>query len=625
MQNQLSLWRQCHFLVVFITAIVSNPTAYAVGVNLPEVIVIAPRIPLAEQISNPQLLDEENITVAHERSISDVLTGLPGLSLSRTGGFGQVGAVYVRGAGGQGLVTLDGIPLMQSVPGLMNLDTLPTEAIQSAEIERGPGAAYIPFQSLGGTVRLSTRDRRDTSGRLSVEGGSFGTLRETLQGGLAGKQSRMTVTLNRADAFDGGHLADSRTNPERETSHFTQGIMRFASDLTASLNWQGSMLYRNSGASTDKFGKDKTGRVALQDDANSHAHEETWLAQNSLNVKLSPDWDSKLQLGYTQAATNIKLGVNQNGIFTRLYLANWRNEHTLIDDDQQRTQWRIIWGGQGRYELGSSPITGVAQNRTSTTGFIDTLAQHGDLSAEAGVRIESFDQYGEHALFKTAAAWRITPEFTLRASGGTGYRLPSYTELLFLVFGNPNLTPERSASGDLGLEWYPVTGMKLTLNGYYQRFHDLITQSFEPDKGPSTLNVPDASIAGMELDVQYAWTVSLDTGISYSFSDNRNLNTDKRLPWRPSHIARVWGQQKISQLPITLWAEAIVRSSTWNDFANTSPIDGSVQINAAIRYAVANHAELYLRGENLTNNRTPQIYSTNMSGVAVYGGFKLDF
>jgi vitamin B12 transporter len=616
--------RQLCLISISVIILFGNHCIFAIEI-LPDITVTAPRQPLADQINNPQLLDEEDITIAHERSISDVLTGLPGLSLGRTGGFGQVGTVFVRGAGGQGLMTLDDIPLLLSVPGFLNLDTLPTEAIETAEIERGPGAVYRPFQSLGGAIRLYTQDRQDTCGKLSVEGGSFGILRETLQGGLAGDQGRMTVTLNRADAFDGSHLADSANNPEREPSHFTQGIMRFSSDLTSRLLWQGSMLYRNSGTGIDKFGIDGHGVVALQDDANSHAYEETWLAQNSLNFKAASNWDSRLQLGYTQLATNLNAGALQNGVFTRLYLANWRNEHTLIDDNKQKNQWRIIWGGQGRHEQGESPTGGFSQARTMVSGFIDTLAQYDDLSAEAGVRVESFDQFGDQLLFKTAAAWNITPDLTLRASGGTGYRIPSYTELLFLFFGNPQLQPERSASGNLGLEWYPIKAMKITLNSYYQRYHDLITPAYDRRRGPISLNVADASIAGMELDSQYAWTDTLDTGISYTFSDNKNIAADKPLPLRPEHTARIWGQQKISQLPLTLWAETIVRSATWNDVENTLPVQGSVQLNAAIRYAITHHAEIYFRAENLTNNRIPQNYSANMPGISVYGGFKLDF
>lgn len=601
---------------------------------LPLLTVSPPETPLEQLINNPQKLEEEDLSIAHERSITDVLQGFPGLSSSKTGGFGQVGALFMRGAGGQGLVTLDDIPLLLSVPGFFNLDTLPTEAIETAEIERGPGAAYYPFQSLGGAIRLYTQDRPDTGARLSVEGGSFGILRETLQGGVSGSAGRLTATLSRGDAFDGAHLANAAGNPEREPTHFTQSILRFSSDFTQQLNWQGSMLYRNSRAGVDKFGIDEHGRIALLDDTHSNAKEETWLAQSSLNYQVSSDWNSRLQLGFTQLATEANAGPLQNGMLTRLFLANWRNQHMIIEEAKQKIRWHIIWGGQARQEQGTSTTSAgfnwtfpanFSQERTLAAGFIDTQGQYGNLSGEAGVRVEHFDQYGDRPLFKAAAGWRITPGLALRASGGTGYRLPSYTELMFLFFSNPNLTPERSASGSLGIEWRPVTGMQMEVNGFYQRFDDLITSAHEPNRGPITLNVADADTAGVEWNAQYAWTDRFETGLSYTYSESRDLTTDKRLPFRPPHTARIWGKHQLTQLPVSLWAEAVVRSSTWNDNANTLPVEESLQINASIRYAVTSQAEIYLRGQNLTNTHIPQIYSADMPGIAIYGGFQLDF
>lgn len=618
------LWMSGRVIRIVILLLAVNRAAFALE-ELPVITVNPPRAPLEKLVDNRQILDTNDLTVAHERSIADVLQAYPGLSASKTGGFGQIGSLFMRGAGGQGLVTLDDIPLLQSVPGFLNLDTLPVEAVETTEVERGPASAYHPFQSLGGAIRLYTHDRQDPGARLSVEGGSFGILRETLQGGISGALGRMTATLSRADAFDGGHLANAARNPEREPSHFTQGILRFSSDFNPRLNWQGSMLYRNSAAGTDKFGLDDQGRVVLQDSTNSAGLEETWLAQSSLNLKASSDWQSRLQLGFTQLSTDVTLGPLHNGVFTRLFLVDWRNRHTLIDDGQQKKQWAIIWGGQGRHEQGFSPTAGFGQERTLSAGFIDTLAQYGNLSGEAGVRVEHFDRYGDHPLFKASAAWRLRRDLTLRASGGTGYRLPSYTELLFLFFGNPDLKPERSASGDLGFEWFPVTGMKINVNGYYFRYHDLITPAYDAHRGPIAFNVADASVAGMEWDVQYAWTETVDTGFSYTYSDSRDLSTDRQLPMRPDHNARIWGQQKLRQIPVTLWAEAVIRSATWNDSNHTLPIAGSVQINASIRYALSPEAEVYLRGENLTNNRTPQLFGTDMPGAAVYGGFQLEF
>ena len=182
--------RQLYLAAVAVSIeITGNQSAFAVE-TLPEIIITAPRKPLAEQINSSQLLDDEDIAVAHERTITDVIQGLPGISSSRAGGFGQTQPLNIRGASGQGVVTLDGLPLLQSAPGFLNLDTLPSEAIQQAEIERGASAAYHSFQALGGAINLYTLDRQETGGKISVEGGSFDTLRETLQTGLIGSLGR---------------------------------------------------------------------------------------------------------------------------------------------------------------------------------------------------------------------------------------------------------------------------------------------------------------------------------------------------------------------------------------------------------------------------------------------------
>jgi len=591
---------------------------------LPPVTVYAPRSSLSNVINQPEILEEKDLTVAHERTIIDVAQGLPGINATKLSGFGQPNAFYIHGVGGQGVVTLDGIPLLQSIPGFFNLDALPVESMQSAKIVRGPDSAYQAFQSLGGGIHLTTQDRQETGGRLSVEGGSYGLLRETLQTGIKGSLGRATTTLSRTDAFDGMHVANAKTNPERDSTHFTQGLLRFSSDLNSRMSWESSMLYRKSGSSIDNYGTDNQGLVTGKDDLNGHAREETWLAQSGLKAKMTDAWSSHLQLGYTQLATHIQLTGLENDVFTHLYLANWHNQHTLIDNPQRGLQWQINWGAQGRHEQGISTTSQFVQRRTQIASFLQTQAQIGSVSGEAGIRVEQFDQYGNHPLFKTAAAWRMTPAITFRASGGTGFRLPSYTELLFLFFSNRNLQPERSASGDLGLEWQANKNLQLTLHGFYHRYDDLIATAHDPFFGPITLNVPDATVAGTELSGQYDWTRQLRTGISYTYSDSRNLQTDKALPFRPYHIARLWEEYKFQQLPVTLWAETIIRSSTWNDFRNTLPVKGSVQLNAAIRYAVLNNVEMYLRGENLTNNQTPQMYGFNAQGVAVYGGFKLD-
>ena len=628
-------------LVIAFVAIAFSKTAHAIEI-LPEQTVTAPRPSLENQVNNNDQLDAEDLTRLQQRSISDVLQGSPSYTSSRAGGIGQPVVTFMRGTSGQGILTLDDIPMLLTVPGSQVTDTLPSEAIHRAEVQRGSSEAYHPFQALGGAIRLYTHDRETSGGKLSVEGGSFGTLRETLQASLAGSAGRATATLTRTDTFDGSHFANSFNNPERDPFHFTQGIFRFSTGLGDKALWEGSMLYRNSTTGTDKFGLSRSGLLEVQDDANSFGHQETWLAQNKLTAQLAKNWESQLQLGYTQSRTSVKAGSQLNAVFSRLYLVNWRNRHVLFDKPEANHHWELYWGGQGRYEEGLSPLINFSQQRTSAAGFAGVEYQYQDFSVEAGVRVENFNRYGIHPLFQAGAGWQIRPDLTLRVSGGMGYRLPAYTELLFLFFGNPALKPERAISGELGLDWFPIKNLKLTGTGFYHHYQDLISIADNPildftppsqntaydphpGSGPISANVASARVAGLDLTGQYNWGNGLDTGFSYTFSDNRDLQTSKLLPFRPRQSLKLWQEWHAPKWPLTVRVETLYRNRTWNDFDNRFPVKDSVQINASVRYRINQHLETYLRGENLTDNRHAFVYSFNTPGAAVYGGFNVQW
>jgi hypothetical protein len=64
-----------------------------------------------------------------------------------------------------------------------------------------------------GAVSVCTED----GGFLHLEGGSYGTLSETVGGALRGAKARTTVTASRDDVFEDISQADARNgNPERD-------------------------------------------------------------------------------------------------------------------------------------------------------------------------------------------------------------------------------------------------------------------------------------------------------------------------------------------------------------------------------------------------------------------------
>ncbi len=131
-------------------------------------------------------MEEKDFAIAHERTLDEVLRGLPGLGISKGGTFGA-GWLQVRGVGGQGLITLDGMPVPDTLPGVVNLNALLPDGLESSDVRRGFGPASRPFAALGGAIDMVSRTARDDSANVRVEGGTFGFLKETLRGNLTGE------------------------------------------------------------------------------------------------------------------------------------------------------------------------------------------------------------------------------------------------------------------------------------------------------------------------------------------------------------------------------------------------------------------------------------------------------
>lgn len=140
--------------------------------TLPEVIVQAPS---PDRGNSPPpdyppatLYDDTYLALGHERTVDEVLLGEPGVSVNK-GAFG-VGLLALRGAAGQGLMTLDGLPVPDSLPGITNLNAVLPDGLERVEVERGFSTASRAFAALGGGIRMRSRQAVDNSGDLRVEG-----------------------------------------------------------------------------------------------------------------------------------------------------------------------------------------------------------------------------------------------------------------------------------------------------------------------------------------------------------------------------------------------------------------------------------------------------------------------
>ena len=144
------------------------------------------------------------------------------------------------------------------------------------------------------------------------------------------------------------------------------------------------------------------------------------------------------------------------------------------------------WGGEVQQEEGTNQfnLPGLALQgaRTIYTGLTELQAGLGRLSGFAGVRVNHYDDLGTHPTAYGGLAYAATSALTVRASGGNTYRAPAFQELFFIPFsGQPGLEPECSVGADLGIDWSPKPGGRLSLTGYFSRLDGLIQLTFAPE------------------------------------------------------------------------------------------------------------------------------------------------
>ncbi|HQN41306.1 MAG TPA: TonB-dependent receptor plug domain-containing protein, partial [Pseudomonadales bacterium] len=104
------------------------------------------------------VIDRAQIERQQPRSLQELLTGMPGVSLSNSGGVGQLTTLSLRGTEPDHLLVLvDGVKVGSATTGMTAFQDLPVEQIERIEIVRGPRSSLYGSEAIVGVVQIFTR------------------------------------------------------------------------------------------------------------------------------------------------------------------------------------------------------------------------------------------------------------------------------------------------------------------------------------------------------------------------------------------------------------------------------------------------------------------------------------
>lgn len=371
-------------------------------------------------------------------------------------GAGDVqGDITLRGGSfEQTLVLLNGLRINDAQTSHHNLDLpVPLTALKTIDVLHGTGSTLYGADALSGVVDFITATPNTTSLSLRAGGGSYGENEQSvIADAVHGKWSEAATGTR---DFSTGFMYDRDYRTESASSE-----SRYSSSLGAT-----DILLAGSDRA---FGADQ-----FYGDYPSWERTKGWFA--SASQELGPK--TQAAFGYRRHTDNFILVRDDPGYYANNHIdTSWqavaRRKETL--GSNSGLFYGLDFQGDA---IDSNNLGQHARNRGAGYADLDLhFKQRGILSV--GGREELLSG-GPQEVFSPdlSGSLFLGHQWKLRAAGGYGFRLPTYTDLYYsdpTTIGNANLKPESAWSGEGGADWY--AGSKITASAtiFYSRQHNAI-------------------------------------------------------------------------------------------------------------------------------------------------------
>lgn len=545
-------------------------------VTLPEIVVSATRVPLSiDRVPVPvTVFTGADLRTMGIRTVAEALRTVPSAAVVRSGGSGAQTSLFLRGGESDYVkVFVDGVALNE-MGGAVDLADLSTDQVERIEVVRGPVSVLYGSDAVTGSVHVFTRSGSGPATlTVSALGGRgerilppsspLGSYQDhyglmDLDATLSGRLGALSYAAGGARSWSGGAYA---FNNERDLG---TGTVRLGWAPAAGSELGFSLRHT---ASESHFPTDGAGNLV---DENALLDRSQWTASFDAGQRLGEVADLRLQLGLVtrdQESRDIPDGpADTLGVFASSLASRLDRRTADLRSDLRFPRSIATLGlaaewadAESAYESESSfgPFGASAEWDRFNLGYYAQLLSEPlpGLSLTAGGRVDDNESFGTLATYRVGGSFQATPGTRLRGAIGTAFRAPTFAESFgsgFGDLGNPDLSPERTESWEVGVE-QAAGPARITATWFDQTFQDLIQFTFSPPAAgePNYFNVGAARAHGLETTVGVGrggltvsgsytrlWTEVLDPGLS----TNAAFQEGEPLLRRPAHSGSLAGR-----------------------------------------------------------------------------------
>lgn len=572
-------------------------TAQAAEQHIETTIVTASRTEqtLTEALAPVTVFERADIERVAPQDLQELLSRAVGVSFVRNGGRGASASLFLRGnQSNHTLVLIDGVRIGSATLGSASITNLPPELIERVEIVRGPRSTLYGSDAIGGVINIITRKFHDTNGvkpYLRLGAGTQGSFKgvAAISGGNAQTQFNLTALAEDTDGIDN---TASKTPPNGDDDAFEQQAFNLSASHRISRTAELFAFIQQSHSESD-YDTNCYGTGFAKFDCAPYTDSQVTVANLRGEFQLAAFWTLTATAGRSTDESETKysyLDPAATGVTGDVFETT-RDIVGLQNDFKINEHHLLTLGAEQLRDQVDSSLSYGEDERDNDGVYLQWQGDMGPVNAALGWRNDNNEQFGSTDTRNASAGVELAEGLRVVASYGEGFNAPTFNDLYYPGYGNPDLAPESSKNRELSLKGDTGWG-RWSLN-YFRNDVDNLIQYNPATGGPD--QIESAQINGYELVISTelaGWNI--DTNASYMEPTDGRSGLDLRRRARRQFnidVDRQW-----QRWGVNLGLRAV--GSRFENASNTDRLAGYALLDFGVSYQLSESLKLQLAVKN---------------------------
>ena len=458
------------------------------------------------------VIERAEIEASNVRDLPTLLSTRVGFQVNPNGGFGQNTGVSLRGTGsGDTLILINGVRTGSATLGQKALNNVPLNSIERIEIIKGSRAAVYGSDALAGVINIITRESDNLS--LSATFGSDSYQNYQVAGSV--KSDDITTAFNAG--FEKTDNFDVLQGVAPDEDGYENKNLGFKVNYTDAHYGDFKLLGQYSEGYADYDSSFSPADSTIErDDFKNYQLSAGWSKNytnqtHSIDLALSTDDSDNTYVDFS-------VGPTTSTFITKRAQIDYNGQYLLSNELN-------ISGGINWYndDVSHSSQPFVEDSRDVLAVFVGAYYDADKVLANLTVRQDDDEQFGDETTYTAAAGYHLSEDATFRISQSTGFKAPTFNDLYYPLYGNPDLQPEKSVNRELGLSVdFDIAQVDIAI------FRNDIEDKIDYDANFALANIDEARYEGVEFSLSQQF-FGFDSNLNFAYLSAEDEETGAEL------------------------------------------------------------------------------------------------